>query len=422
VSKFQSKCDEGFLLGYSLNSKAYRVYNQSLGLVKETSYVEFDETNGSQEEQKNLDDVGNEVLRIDMKNMTIGDVKPKYEDDDDSSPLFQVLPSSSSTSHKHQVSNVEGNEESNHQPINDSSSPSTQDASSQLKIHNAIAKDLPIDQNVCDINKGVQTLSHLASLCEHYSFVSCGEPTRIEEALDDPDWVNAMHEEYSHFARNEVWELVKRPSDRIVIVTKWVFQNKKDENGVIMRNKARLLAQGYSQVEGLDFDETFAPIARLEAIWILLLRQAPVLPRDPWLHTPPLCLGGLQCGHVSLSSGPDPTSKVGSSATICPLAPHWKGSDATTQLVVPYGPQDARIKRNLVGLPMHLGLRVTEACTHVSMTPDVRAMMGLQDMLAGGAFNACKTCRHAATVHLQCNAGPDGHSQGTAIVSGDPTA
>jgi hypothetical protein len=65
------------LLGYSLNSKAYHVYNQSSGLVEETCDIEFDETNGSQEEQDNLDDLGNEGLRIAIKNMTIGDVKPK---------------------------------------------------------------------------------------------------------------------------------------------------------------------------------------------------------------------------------------------------------------------------------------------------------------------------------------------------------
>jgi hypothetical protein len=115
-----------------------------------------------------------------MKNMTIGDVKPKDEDDDYPSPLLQVLPSSFSTSHKDQVNNVEGNEELNHQLVNDSSSSSAQDISSQLKIHNAIAKDHPIDQIVGDINKGVQTRSHFTSFCEHYSFVSCGEPTRIE--------------------------------------------------------------------------------------------------------------------------------------------------------------------------------------------------------------------------------------------------
>jgi hypothetical protein len=76
------------LLGYSLNSKVYHVYNQSLALVEETSDVEFDETNDSQKEQENLGDVGNERLRIAMKNMTVGDVKPKDEDDDDPSSLF----------------------------------------------------------------------------------------------------------------------------------------------------------------------------------------------------------------------------------------------------------------------------------------------------------------------------------------------
>jgi hypothetical protein len=157
--------------------------------------------------------------------MIIGNVKPKDEDDDDPSSLFQVLPSSSSTSHKDQVGNVESNEESVNQPVNDSSSTSTQDTSSQLKIHNTIAKDHPMNQIVGNINKGVQTRSRLASFCEHYSFVSYGEPTRVEEALDDPNWVNAMHEELSNFAHNEVWELVKRPSDHNVIGTKWVFRN-----------------------------------------------------------------------------------------------------------------------------------------------------------------------------------------------------
>jgi hypothetical protein len=164
---------------------------------------------------------------------------------------------------------VEGHEESNHQPVNDSSSSHTKDASSQLKTHNAIAKDHLIDQIVGDVIKGVQTRPRLASFCEHYSFVSCGETTRIEEGLDDPDWVNAMHEELNNFDRNKVWELVKRPSDHNVIGTKWVFQNKEDENRVIVRNKTRLVAQGYTEVEGLDFDETFAPIAGLEAIRIL---------------------------------------------------------------------------------------------------------------------------------------------------------
>jgi hypothetical protein len=76
--------------------------------------------------------------------------------------------------------------------VNDSSSSPTQDASSQLKIHNVIVKDHLIDQIIDDINKGVQTRSRLTSFYEYYSFVSYGEPTRIEEALKDPDCVNTM--------------------------------------------------------------------------------------------------------------------------------------------------------------------------------------------------------------------------------------
>jgi hypothetical protein len=79
----------------------------------------------------------------------------------------------------------------------------------------------------------------------------------------------AMQEELNNFERNQVWTLVERPKMN-VIGTKWVFHNKQYENGVVTRNKARLVAQGFTQVEGLDFEETYAPVARLEAIRMLL--------------------------------------------------------------------------------------------------------------------------------------------------------
>ena len=69
-----------------------------------------------------------------------------------------------------------------------------------------------------------------------------------------------MQEELNQFERNEVWFLIPRPKDHPVIGTKWVFRNKIDESGVVTRNKARLVAQGYNQEEGIDFDETFAPV------------------------------------------------------------------------------------------------------------------------------------------------------------------
>ena len=79
-----------------------------------------------------------------------------------------------------------------------------------------------------------------------------------------------MQEELNQFERNNVWTLVSRPKDYSIIGTKWVFRNKLDEHGNVIRNKARLVAKGYNQEEGIDFDETFAPVARLEAIRLLL--------------------------------------------------------------------------------------------------------------------------------------------------------
>ena len=106
------------------------------------------------------------------------------------------------------------------------------------------------------------------------SFLSQTEPKKVEEALQDADWVQAMQEELNEFERNKVWTLVPRPKNRSVVGTKWVFRNKTDSDGIITRNKARLVAKGYSQREGIDYDETFAPVARLEAIRIFLAYTA----------------------------------------------------------------------------------------------------------------------------------------------------
>jgi hypothetical protein len=110
----------------------------------------------------------------------------------------------------------------------------------------------------------------LSSFCEYFLFISFIEPKKIEEALRDVDWVNALHEELNNFIRNQVWKLVERPKNHNVIETKWVFRNKQDQDRIVVRNKARLVAQVYTQVEGLDFGETYALVARSKAIRILV--------------------------------------------------------------------------------------------------------------------------------------------------------
>ncbi|PNX91661.1 hypothetical protein L195_g047794, partial [Trifolium pratense] len=101
-------------------------------------------------------------------------------------------------------------------------------------------------------------------------FVSKIESKNVKEVLTDEFWIEAMQDELTQFRRSDVWDLVPRPNCVNVIGTKWVFKNKSDENGVVTRKKARIVAQGYTQVEALDFDETFVPVAILESIRLLL--------------------------------------------------------------------------------------------------------------------------------------------------------
>ncbi|WVZ90049.1 hypothetical protein U9M48_036382 [Paspalum notatum var. saurae] len=109
--------------------------------------------------------------------------------------------------------------------------------------------------------------------CRHGKMVAASHipvSQDVSHALSDPNWVNAMHEELENFEGNHVSDFVEPPPNYRPIATKWVFKNKQGENGMVVRNKARLVAQGFCQKEGIDYEETFAPVARLEAIWILL--------------------------------------------------------------------------------------------------------------------------------------------------------
>jgi hypothetical protein len=96
------------------------------------------------------------------------------------------------------------------------------------------------------------------------------EPNNFNEASRDDHWINAMNDELDQIEKNNTWELVHRPEGKNVIGSKWIFKNKLNEQGQVVRNKARLVCKGYAQIEGLDYDETFSPVARLEAIRMFL--------------------------------------------------------------------------------------------------------------------------------------------------------
>jgi hypothetical protein len=244
-SKFAPKAVEGFLLGYDSNTKVYKVFNKTLRLVEFYSDIVFDETNGSPREQADLDDVDeDEVPTVAIRTMAIGDVRPQepQEQDQPSSSVLVQPP----TQDDEQVPQGERQDQGGAHEEQDKEEEASQVLPPQ--VWTMIQRNHPVDQILGDISKGVTTRSRLAKFCEHYSFVSSIEPFKVEEALQDPDWVLAMQEELNNFKENEVWSLVPRPKQNVV-GTKWVFRNKQVEHSVVTRNKARLVAKGYAQVK-----------------------------------------------------------------------------------------------------------------------------------------------------------------------------
>ncbi|GJR94604.1 putative ribonuclease H-like domain-containing protein [Tanacetum coccineum] len=153
-----------------------------------------------------------------------------------------------------------------------------------------IHKDHSLNHMIGDIQSGVQTREMTKTAneqgflsavykgkthenlhtCMFFCFLSQEEPKRVTKALSDSAWVEAMQEELLQFKLQKVWVLVDLPKGKRAIGTKWIFRNKKDERGIVISNKARLVAQGYTQEEGIDYDEVFALIARIEAIRLFL--------------------------------------------------------------------------------------------------------------------------------------------------------
>nr|GEW34990.1 putative ribonuclease H-like domain-containing protein [Tanacetum cinerariifolium] len=133
--------------------------------------------------------------------------------------------------------------------------------------------DHPLEQVIGEPSRPVLTRNQLKTdgdMCIYTLTVSILEPKTVKEALTDPAWIESMQEVLHQFIRLDVWELVPSRDGIKPLTLKWLFKNKHDEENTVMRNKTRLVIRGYRQEEGIDFEESFAPVARMEAIRIFL--------------------------------------------------------------------------------------------------------------------------------------------------------
>ncbi|GJS33579.1 retrovirus-related pol polyprotein from transposon TNT 1-94 [Tanacetum coccineum] len=208
--------------GYSQNSKAYIILNKHTRKVEESLNVTFDETPPPSKTSPLVDDDldEEEAIKVTKKKNLENDIV------DETLEIDKIV--NIKESRNHPLENVIGN------------------------------------LNQITLRSQAQNQSNF------FCFISTIEPKNVNEALTDDSWIVAMQEELNQFIANDVWELVPQPRNMTIIGTKWVFRNKLDENGIVSRNKARLVAQGYNQQEGINYDETYALVARLDSIRILL--------------------------------------------------------------------------------------------------------------------------------------------------------
>ncbi|KAK8914549.1 hypothetical protein KSP39_PZI023542 [Platanthera zijinensis] len=225
LTKFQAKADEGVFLGYSMISKAYRVYNKTTLRIEESVHITFDEANMSFKEKNasTIEHLQVHSLAEDMNRLQVTQKDDSSEDEE--------------AAH-HQEENIL--EESVVVPQEDTTTQVGEPSTPPVDL--VTRRDHPISQVIGDISAGVQTRNQVNQNLMHTCFLSQIEPQTIQDAEQDPHWIIAI--------------------------------NKLDDQGIIVRNKARLVAQGYSQEEGIDYDQAFAPVARLEAIRIFLAYAA----------------------------------------------------------------------------------------------------------------------------------------------------
>ncbi|GJY16480.1 retrovirus-related pol polyprotein from transposon TNT 1-94 [Tanacetum coccineum] len=323
LGKFDEKADDGFFLGYSLVAKAFRVFNIRRQEMEETVHVTFSEDDEAISQSSTEGDAinFNEIISFPddeflsprsevtqcPSNTEYFPYIPAYENTTPSeSPILQVSvtsedpPEFTEADNHPALNEPDQTESADHfepvepqnnviiKPISDVQPSPTISPSAEVILQTPVPQDrwsrekhIELVNIIGEPLAGITTRSRIrdsdaasASECLYVNFLSEMEPKKLIEALEEEGWIIAMQEELNQFERNKVWTLVPKPHGKTIIGTKWIWKNKMDENGVVIKNKARLVAQGYNQQEGIDYEETFAPVARLEAIRIFLAYAA----------------------------------------------------------------------------------------------------------------------------------------------------
>ncbi|GJS82598.1 retrovirus-related pol polyprotein from transposon TNT 1-94 [Tanacetum coccineum] len=352
LGKFDGKADEGFFVGYSTNSKAFRVFNSRTRIVEENLHVKFSEdtpniagsgpnwlfeidtltksmnyepvvagnqSNGSAGTKacnnvgkarmetvpgidyillpfltqdpsfsSNLKDSFDAGFKLSGEDEKKDAKDPKNEDKNnavDENIVYGCIDDQNMPNLEEIVYSDDEEEVGAEADMNNLATTVPVSPIPSTRVH----KDRPLEQIIGDIHSAPQTRRMTKSVTEHgmfssgqqrinhkdfqnclfACFLSQVEPKKVIQALTDPSWTEAMQDELLQFKLQKVWTLVDLPYGKRAIGTKWVYRNKKDDRGIVVRNKARLVVQGYTQEEGIDYDEVFTPVARIEA-WLFL--------------------------------------------------------------------------------------------------------------------------------------------------------
>ncbi|GJW44250.1 retrovirus-related pol polyprotein from transposon TNT 1-94 [Tanacetum coccineum] len=308
LDKMKEKGDACIFVGYSTQSRAYRVYNKRARLIVETIHVNFDELPHMASDHVSSDPVPQcPTMALEHDSLSPGPqsqenvphiaetVTTSNELELLFSPMFDELlngptqvVSKSSAVNAADAADAPDKQTTSQAPIQAPTVTATKNINQAetnkenaqveedefINIFSTPTKDHPLEQVIGNPSQSIRTRRQLETdgeMCMFALTVSQTESKNIKEAMADSAWIEAMQEELHQFDRLDVWELVDRPLCKNFINMKWLWKNKRNEENIVIRNKSRLVANGYNQQEGINFEESFAPVARLESVRLFVV-------------------------------------------------------------------------------------------------------------------------------------------------------